>query len=420
MSEVKKLLAIGKRMKKEQLSKKQLLLSDLKVNVEDSEVESLPRLIYNHTLTKTSLIKESPHGASVFAQKLEQALKDGVITEPVYHYNRHLFTRHDIAALWEHWGIEKYRDNYEPCAIAVENQKGGTGKSTTTGTLGTGMALDIQLNARVLILELDPQGTNGQGMINHMAVGKDTVYLTPVDLILGEYEEDSDYQDLRNQGFTREEIIANAPFNTHLPNLDVMPAFGTDERFLHTFWQADDEMKDQLISELRTSIMPVLKEKYDFILIDTPPQESPLVWVVNDAIDALLIPITPQEYDYASTVNYSITTGERFGDLPNGGENLKWVRYLVVNHDEKSNSELKTINKLARTVQDRLLSTQIPHSELISYASSINRTALDVSKAEVKENKICSAKRYDEAILNINQVVKQIVREIKNISHKAV
>lgn len=420
MKEVKNLLAIGKRMKKEQLTKNQLLLTDLKVKVEDSEVESLPRLIYNHALTKSNLIKESPHGASVFAQRLDQAIADGVITEPVYHYNRHLFTRHDIWALWEHWEIEKYRDTHNPTAIGVENQKGGTGKSTTTCTLGTGMALDIQLNARVLIMELDPQGTNGQGMINSAAVNKDTAYITPVDLILGEYEDEGDYQELRNQGYTREEIIRNAPFNTHLPNLDVMPAFGTDDRFLYTFWQANDEMKDQLISELRTSIMPVLKEKYDFILIDTPPQESPLVWVINEAIDALLIPITPKEYDYASTVNYSITTGERFSSLPSEGKNLKWVRYLVVNHDEKSNAELQTINKLARTVQDRLLSTQIPHSELITYASSINRTALDVSKVEVKEHKVCSAKRYDEAILNINQVVKQVVREIKNISHKAV
>lgn len=312
MNEVDRLIAVGQRMQKEQLSKKELLVTERKVKVTDDIVGELPRLIYNHCLNKTAVRKQTPFGTNTFQDRIQEAIDSGVITEPVFHNKQHLFTRHDIAALWEHWGFEKYRDHHVPRAIAVENQKGGTGKSTSTTTLATATALDLNTNARVLVMELDPQGTNGQGMINQTIVSDDAVFLTPVDLILGEFENDSEFQGLINAGYTEHEIIQNSPFNTHLPNLDVMPAFSTDERFLSMFWQADHETQIKLLTRLSKVIIPALKEKYDLIFIDTPPQESPLVWVVNEALDCLLIPVTPREYDYASTVNYAITTGARF------------------------------------------------------------------------------------------------------------
>ncbi|WP_439148019.1 ParA family protein [Vibrio sp.] len=414
MTESVRLLQIANRMKEEQLSKKELLATGNSVNVSDEVVGSLPRLFYNHCLNKTKLRKFTSFGTNTFQDLIQDAINKGIITEPVFHNKQHLFTRHDIARLWEHFGFSSYRDEHVPRAIAVENQKGGTGKSTTTATLATATALDITTNAKVLIIEIDPQGSNGQGMINQATVESDAIYLTPIDLTLGMYEPDSEFQDLIDDGYSEEEIILASPFNTHLPNLDVMPAFSTDERFLHQFWKADDDMKDEFICRFRRDIMPVLKSKYDIIYIDTPPQESPLLWLVNEAIDCLLIPITPREYDYASTVNYSLTTSRRFESLPSKGSNLIWSRFLVVNHNEKSNTELSTVSKLTRTVQDRLLSSCIIHSELISYASSMNRTALDVAKQE----KVCSGAKYDEAIASINQTYKQIIREIKTISIK--
>ncbi|MCL9783340.1 ParA family protein [Vibrio sp. S4M6] len=413
MNEVERLKQIALNMQQEQLSRKEIIEKQTSVDVSDDQVDGIDRLIYNHCLNKKTLREHTRLAPATFQKRIQAALDNNVITEPIYQNKQHLFTRHDILSLIEHWGFESYKDKYLPRVIAVENQKGGTGKSTTTALMSTAAALDLDTNARVLLIDLDPQGTLGQGMITR-TVRDDAIYLTAIDLVLGELETQGDYRELIDSGYTESDIIKNAPFNTHLPNLDVLPAFATDERFHDIFWQSDDETKDKLIARLASDIVPVLQESYDLIFIDTPPQESPLIWAANEALDCLLIPISPREYDYSSTTNYLLTTASRFDDLPSKGKNLVWSRVLVVNHDEKVKAERDTVDKLSRTVQDKLLSSYIVHSELMVAAAELNRTPLDVMKSE----KLCSSKKYDDAIASINSVYKQIIRELKAVSVK--
>lgn len=76
-------------------------------------------------------------------------------------------------------GYPRYRDYYQSRTIIVQNHKGGTGKSTTSVALAVAAALDLQLNARVLVIEWDPQGSIGSGMIQ--SVSEDDVFLTAID-----------------------------------------------------------------------------------------------------------------------------------------------------------------------------------------------------------------------------------------------
>lgn len=413
MNEVERLKQIALNMQKEQLSRKEIIEKQTSVNVSDDQVDGIDRLIYNHCLNKKTLREHTRFAPVTFQKRVQAALDNNVITEPIYQNKQHLFTRHDILSLLDYWEFPTYSEKYVPRVIAIENQKGGTGKSTTTALLSTAAALDLDTNARVLLIDLDPQGTLGQGMITR-TLDDESVYLTAIDLVLGNTEQEGDYHDLIESGYTESEIIKNSPFNTHLPNLDVLPAFATDERFHDVFWQSDEEIKDKLIERLSKDIIPVLQESYDLIFIDTPPQESPLIWAANEALDCLLIPISPREYDYSSTTNYLLTTASRFEGLPSKGDNLVWSRVLVVNHDEKVKAERDTMDKLSRTVQDKLLSSYIVHSELMVAAAELNRTPLDVMKSE----KLCSSKKYDDAISSINSVYKQIIREIKSVSVK--
>ena len=413
MNEVDKLDQIAQNMKKEQLNHRELIAQRTSVNVSDEEVDGMDRLIYNHCLNKKAFRELTRLSPITFQNKIQKAIDEQVIPEPIYQNKQHLFTRTHIQTLMEHWNMPKYRDVYQPRVVAIENQKGGTGKSTTSATLSVATALDLDTNAKVLLIDLDPQGTLGQGMISN--VGNDAFYLTAVDIILGELEDEGDYAELLSQGYTDKEIILNSPFSSHLSNLDVMPAFATDERFHDLFWQTDsDEQKTELVCRFAKEIIPVLKEKYDLIFIDTPPQESPLIWVANEALDCLLVPISPREYDFASTTNYLMTTTARFKSLPTQGNNLLWSRVLVVNHDEKSKPERDVVDKLSRTVQDRLMSSYMIHSDLVVTAAELNRTALDIAKAE----KRVSSKKYDETITSINSVYRQFIREIKSVSTK--
>jgi hypothetical protein len=164
-------------------------------------------------------------------------------------------------------GYPRYRDYYQSRTIIVQNHKGGTGKSTTSVALAVAAALDLQLNARVLVIEWDPQGSIGSGMIQ--SVSEDDVFLTAIDAILGVYEEGSEYKKYLDMGYSEAEIIENMPFSTHLPNLDVITAFPTDARFKDKYWQCSKEERTQLLLRFKEVIMPVLKAKYDLIIFDT-------------------------------------------------------------------------------------------------------------------------------------------------------
>lgn len=419
-NEVKLLADISERMKAEQLTRQQLVTSKTNIKVTDDEVDSVPRLIYNHALTKTDLRSLSGLGQKHFVQSLENAQNAGVIGDPIYNNITHLYTRHHVEALLNFWEKPTYRDTYKPRVVGIENQKGGIGKSTTTLMLATASALDLSPSsyAKVLVLEVDPQATNGRGMINSELVDDETIFVTLIDLILGPFETSGIYQDLIAQGLSDEDIIRQSAMSTHLPNLFVQPAFSNDGRFTRVFFEADKATQQKIISRMSQTIIPALKKDYDLIYIDTPPQDSPLVWVVNDAVEFLIIPVTPKAFDFDSTVEYASSTAERFKQLPSQGKNLLWFRFLITNHDSNSQTEMGIKNKLTRTARDRLMSLACPRSEVVAHAADIGRSIFDVSKKEVKDKKICSAKKYDEVIFAMRAVYEQIIGEIRSLSVK--
>lgn len=115
----------------------------------------------------------------------------------------------------------RYSDYYCSRTIVTQNHKGGTGKSTTSGVLAVAAALDLHLNARILLIEWDPQGSIGSGMIQ--SVAEDDVFLTAIDAILGVYEEDSDYRKYLDLGYSEEQIIEGMPFQHTFRILMLLP-----------------------------------------------------------------------------------------------------------------------------------------------------------------------------------------------------
>lgn len=148
------------------------------------------------------------------------------------------------------------------------------------------------------------------------------------------------------------------PFSTHLPNLDVITAFPTDARFKDKSGNVLEE-RTSLLLRFKEVILPVLKQNYDLIIIDTPPEDSPLIWAADEAADGILVAVSPREYDYASTTDFMLTISERFKQSPSKGDNLKWFKVLAVNVDDKSPYERIVLDKLIRTVQDLLMSANI-------------------------------------------------------------
>lgn len=409
MSILEDIRAIGVRMKSEQASLKDTIIESSRVNVSDEQVDGLDRLIYNHCLNKKTLTDFFGKSRNTFSKILSELQDQNVIGEPIFQNKNHLYTRWDVQKIMEAMKSPKYSDMYLPRVIVTENHKGGTGKSTTTVTIATAAALDLNLNARICVIDLDPQGSLGNNLIHDTS--EDSIYLTITDVLLSEIE-DNDFTQYIDQGYSEQEIIQSMAFSTHLPNMDVITAFPTDDRFTDKYWGLDKISRNKLLTRFRDVVIPVLKEKYDLIFIDTPPQDSPIIWSTNEAADAILVPITPREYDFASTTNYMITISDRLNQLPSQGSNIKWLNVLAVNVDDKSQHETRTLNKLVRTVRDRFMTTNIKHSEAFVAASERGRSILDIKKSE----ELCPSKQFDIAEMSVQSVYQQFINEIKSIS----
>jgi len=157
------------------------------------------------------------------------------------------------------------RGAYNRFAIAVANQKGGVGKSTTAVNLGAYLAL---AGARVLVVDLDPQGNASTGLgLDHRQI-EPSVY----DVLMGDTD------------------AASAIRKTPVKNLDVLPSTidlaGAEVELVNAFSRE---------TRLRQALGAV-RYSYDLVFIDCPPSLGLLTVNALAAADELLIPIQCEYY----------------------------------------------------------------------------------------------------------------------------
>ena len=341
---------------------------------------------------------------------MKEAIKEGIIPAVVYTSGRYLYTLRHMHILMDWMKLPKWSDNHSGCPVVdVQNQKGGTGKSTTLFNMATSIALDLKQRRRVLVVDLDPQGS----LRNFAATdhGNTNQMLTCVDLMIGELEPESYYSSLVDNGYEHDELVVSSIIQTHIPNLDIIPSFPSDERFSASAWESYAKTGEMFsfLKLLNSKVLATLKADYDLIFIDTGPHTNPLVWNAMEACDVVVVPVSPRKLDWKSTCQFIDELPNHFRRLPSEGKNVQLFKIMVVNYDEEQSRDLEMLNQIKDKGGKWTLNCVVKRSSAFETASRHYRTVFDLKKTD------CPSRQLSKAVDSLKDTTRELLLNLSEI-----
>lgn len=227
--------------------------------------------------------------------------------------------------------------------IALANQKGGVGKTTTAVNLGAGLA---NLGSHVLLVDIDAQGNATSGV----GIAKSSISKDIYDVLVNE------------------EPIADVILHTKHQNLDIVPA-------TIQLSGAEIELTAQIARETRLlDAIKTIQDQYDFILVDCPPSLGLLTINAFTASNSILIPVQSEYYaleGLSQLLNTIQLVRKHFNP------DLKIEGVLLTMYDARTNLGKQVNEEVKKYFKDRVYETIIPRNVRLSEAPSHGLPIMD-------------------------------------------
>ncbi len=226
--------------------------------------------------------------------------------------------------------------------IAVANQKGGVGKTTTAINLSASLAAN---DLRVLLIDSDPQGNATTGL----GIAKSEAQLSFYDVIIGS------------------KSIAESRVKTEVEGLDILPAN-------RNLVAANLELVDLPNRETRLRrAVESIRGEYDYILVDCPPALDLLTLNALVASDSVLIPI---QCEFFALEGISQLMDTIDGIRESFQPKLAIEGILLTMYDDRTNLTKQVADDLKDFFRDEIFKTVIPRSIRLAEAPSYGKPIL--------------------------------------------
>ncbi len=220
--------------------------------------------------------------------------------------------------------------------IAIANQKGGVGKTTTVINLSACLA---EAGKRVLTVDMDPQGNSTSGL----GLDKDRLENTVYQLMIGEC------------------AVRDCICRSSMKNVDVLPAT------VHLAGAEVELIGEQGSQYILKKELDRVRDGYDFVLIDCPPSLNLLTINAMTAADSVLVPIQCEYYALEGLSQLLYTIGLVQKSL-NPGLAIEGVVFTM--YDARTNLSLQVVDNVKQYLKQKIYKTIIPRNVRLAEAPS--------------------------------------------------
>lgn len=299
------------------------------------------------------------------------------------------YTLAEVNAMRGVFGTQPWRAPEDPvCIVAVQNFKGGVGKSTVSTHLAQYLAIK---GYRVCLIDCDSQGSSTSlfGYVPDLDIGEDETL----------------YPFIRNAEMSN---LSYAVRRTHWDGLFLVPAN------LHLY-SAEYELAARMARDEATLLnrlaegIASIDNHFDVVILDPPPALGAISLAVMRAANALLVPVPPTVVDFTSTTSFFAMLHETMGVLEQRGMpvSLRWMRVLATRVDENKSIQRELLGLMRSVFGDLLLRTPLKDSAEIDNASARLMSVYEL------EQPVTSRETYRRCLTYLDGVNGEIETQIR-------